>query len=138
MCGAVSLSTVCDFDSLLFIKPPECTKHKADAGLWCIPSIAVLLTQEFRRAERCRFKSQKVSIVETEQAAVFCLWKCGVAQCSAAPSGHSSPRFLRCTASCFPCTADMAKESHVPLAAVIRPFAAVPDDEVGHSFLMAF
>uniref|UniRef100_A0A3B3RQ26 SEC24 homolog D, COPII coat complex component n=1 Tax=Paramormyrops kingsleyae TaxID=1676925 RepID=A0A3B3RQ26_9TELE len=43
--------------------------------------------------------------------------------------GHTSPRFIRCTAYSFPCTADMAKESHIPLAAVVRPFAAVPDNE---------
>uniref|UniRef100_A0A8C9TIC1 SEC24 homolog D, COPII coat complex component n=1 Tax=Scleropages formosus TaxID=113540 RepID=A0A8C9TIC1_SCLFO len=43
--------------------------------------------------------------------------------------GNASPRFIRCTTYCFPCTADLAKQCQVPLAAVIKPFAAVPKNE---------
>lgn len=45
-------------------------------------------------------------------------------------SGNASPRFIRCTAYNVPCTADMAKQSQVPLAAVIKPLATLPPDEV--------
>lgn len=45
-------------------------------------------------------------------------------------SGNASPRFIRCTAYNMPCTADMAKQSQVPLAAVIKPLATLPPDEV--------
>lgn len=45
-------------------------------------------------------------------------------------SGNASPRYIRCTTYCFPCTADMAKQAQVPLAAVIMPFATVPSNEV--------
>lgn len=45
-------------------------------------------------------------------------------------SGNASPRFVRCTAYNMPCTADMAKQSQVPLAAVIKPLATLPPDEV--------
>ncbi|CAF95482.1 unnamed protein product, partial [Tetraodon nigroviridis] len=44
--------------------------------------------------------------------------------------GNASPRFIRCTAYNVPCTADMAKQSQVPLAAVIKPLAPLPADEV--------
>ncbi|XP_006004983.1 protein transport protein Sec24C isoform X2 [Latimeria chalumnae] len=44
--------------------------------------------------------------------------------------GNASPRYIRCTAYNFPCTSDMAKQSQVPLAAVIKPMAALPLDEV--------
>ncbi|XP_026770806.3 protein transport protein Sec24C isoform X1 [Pangasianodon hypophthalmus] len=43
--------------------------------------------------------------------------------------GNASPRFIRCTAYNMPCTSDMAKQSQVPLAAVIKPLAALPPDE---------
>ncbi|XP_057682011.1 protein transport protein Sec24C isoform X2 [Corythoichthys intestinalis] len=43
--------------------------------------------------------------------------------------GNASPRFIRCTAYNMPCTADMAKQSQVPLAAVIKPLAVLPHDE---------
>ncbi|XP_041759381.2 protein transport protein Sec24C-like isoform X4 [Coregonus clupeaformis] len=43
--------------------------------------------------------------------------------------GNASPRFIRCTAYNMPCTADMAKQSQVPLAAVIKPLAVLPPDE---------
>uniref|UniRef100_A0A3Q2ZBC0 SEC24 homolog C, COPII coat complex component n=2 Tax=Hippocampus comes TaxID=109280 RepID=A0A3Q2ZBC0_HIPCM len=43
--------------------------------------------------------------------------------------GNASPRFIRCTAYNIPCTADMAKQSQVPLAAVIKPLATLPADE---------
>ncbi|XP_034049164.1 protein transport protein Sec24C isoform X2 [Thalassophryne amazonica] len=44
--------------------------------------------------------------------------------------GNASPRFVRCTAYNVPCTADMAKQSQVPLAAVIKPLATLPPDEI--------
>ncbi|KAL0984102.1 hypothetical protein UPYG_G00137110 [Umbra pygmaea] len=44
--------------------------------------------------------------------------------------GNASPRFIRCTAYNMPCTADMAKQSQVPLAAVIKPLATLPADEM--------
>nr|XP_057917802.1 protein transport protein Sec24C isoform X2 [Doryrhamphus excisus] len=43
--------------------------------------------------------------------------------------GSASPRFIRFTAYNMPCTADMAKQSQVPLAAVIKPLATLPPDE---------
>ncbi|KAM9426095.1 protein transport protein Sec24C [Pholidichthys leucotaenia] len=43
--------------------------------------------------------------------------------------GNASPRFIRCTAYNMPCTADMAKQSQVPLAAVIKPLAKLPPNE---------
>ncbi|KAG7461887.1 hypothetical protein MATL_G00195950 [Megalops atlanticus] len=43
--------------------------------------------------------------------------------------GHASPRFMRCTAYTFPCTADLAKQCQVPLAAIITPFATIPKNE---------
>lgn len=43
--------------------------------------------------------------------------------------GNASPRYIRCTAYCFPSTSDMAKQAQVPLAAVIMPFATVPPSE---------
>ncbi|XP_029311491.1 protein transport protein Sec24C isoform X3 [Cottoperca gobio] len=43
--------------------------------------------------------------------------------------GNASPRFVRCTAYNMPCTAEMAKQSQVPLAAVIKPLATLPPDE---------
>lgn len=52
--------------------------------------------------------------------------------------GNASPRFIRCTAYNMPCTADMAKQSQVPLAAVIKPLATLPPDEVSDSFAVAF
>nr|XP_015203238.1 PREDICTED: protein transport protein Sec24C isoform X2 [Lepisosteus oculatus] len=44
--------------------------------------------------------------------------------------GNASPRYIRCTAYNMPCTSDMAKQSQVPLAAVIKPLATLPADEV--------
>ncbi|KAL4641164.1 protein transport protein Sec24C isoform X1 [Arapaima gigas] len=43
--------------------------------------------------------------------------------------GNASPRYIRCTAYNMPCTSDMAKQSQVPLAAVIKPLAMVPPNE---------
>ncbi|XP_041830660.1 protein transport protein Sec24C isoform X2 [Melanotaenia boesemani] len=43
--------------------------------------------------------------------------------------GNASPRFIRCTAYNIPCTSDMAKQSQVPLAAIIKPLATLPPDE---------
>ncbi|XP_041124153.1 protein transport protein Sec24C-like isoform X3 [Polyodon spathula] len=43
--------------------------------------------------------------------------------------GNASPSYIRCTAYNFPCTSDMAKQSQVPLAAVIKPLATLPLDE---------
>ncbi|XP_068438888.1 protein transport protein Sec24C isoform X4 [Clinocottus analis] len=43
--------------------------------------------------------------------------------------GNASPRFVRCTAYNMPCTAEMAKQSQVPLAAVIKALATLPPDE---------
>ncbi|XP_046887830.1 protein transport protein Sec24C isoform X2 [Hypomesus transpacificus] len=43
--------------------------------------------------------------------------------------GNASPRFVRCTAYNMPCTADMARQSQVPMAAVIKPLATLPPDE---------
>lgn len=44
--------------------------------------------------------------------------------------GNASPRYIRCTAYNMPCNSDMAKQSQVPLAAVIKPLAPLPADEV--------
>ncbi|XP_051530060.1 protein transport protein Sec24C-like isoform X7 [Myxocyprinus asiaticus] len=43
--------------------------------------------------------------------------------------GNASPRYIRCTAYNMPCSSDMAKQSQVPLAAVIKPLATLPPDE---------
>ncbi|NXX83230.1 SC24C protein, partial [Urocolius indicus] len=43
--------------------------------------------------------------------------------------GNASPRYIRCTSYNIPCTSDMAKQSQVPLAAVIKPLATLPPDE---------
>lgn len=37
---------------------------------------------------------------------------------------------MRCTTYSFPCTSDLAKQWQVPLAAIIKPFATVPKNEV--------
>lgn len=50
-------------------------------------------------------------------------------KCVVQDQGNASPRFIRCTTYCFPSTADMAKQSQIPLAAVIKPFAALPANE---------
>ncbi|NXG42172.1 SC24D protein, partial [Psilopogon haemacephalus] len=42
---------------------------------------------------------------------------------------HASPRFIRCTTYCFPSSSEMAKQTRIPLAAVIQPFAVVPPNE---------
>ncbi|KAK6494003.1 protein transport protein Sec24D-like isoform X1 [Huso huso] len=49
--------------------------------------------------------------------------------CLVQDQGNASPRFIRCTTYTFPCTADLAKQCHVPLAAVMRPLATVPQNE---------
>uniref|UniRef100_A0A668W801 SEC24 homolog D, COPII coat complex component n=1 Tax=Oreochromis aureus TaxID=47969 RepID=A0A668W801_OREAU len=43
--------------------------------------------------------------------------------------GNASPRFIRCTTYSLPCTADLAKQCQVPLAAIIKPFASLPKNE---------
>ncbi|XP_075072792.1 protein transport protein Sec24C isoform X2 [Mixophyes fleayi] len=43
--------------------------------------------------------------------------------------GNASPRYIRCTSYNFPATSDMAKQSQVPLAAVIKPLATLPCNE---------
>ncbi|XP_028916148.1 protein transport protein Sec24C isoform X2 [Ornithorhynchus anatinus] len=43
--------------------------------------------------------------------------------------GNASPRYIRCTSYNIPCTSDMAKQSQVPLAAVIKPLATLPAEE---------
>ncbi|XP_028284623.1 protein transport protein Sec24D isoform X1 [Parambassis ranga] len=43
--------------------------------------------------------------------------------------GNASPRFMRCTTYSLPCTADLAKQCHVPLASIIKPFANLPANE---------
>ncbi|CAJ0966903.1 unnamed protein product [Ranitomeya imitator] len=45
------------------------------------------------------------------------------------PGGNASPRYIRCTSYNFPATSDMAKQSQVPIAAVIKPLATLPSDE---------
>ncbi|XP_010075804.1 PREDICTED: protein transport protein Sec24C, partial [Pterocles gutturalis] len=42
---------------------------------------------------------------------------------------NASPRYIRCTSYNIPCTSDMAKQSQVPLAAVIKPLATLPPEE---------
>uniref|UniRef100_G1T534 SEC24 homolog D, COPII coat complex component n=2 Tax=Oryctolagus cuniculus TaxID=9986 RepID=G1T534_RABIT len=49
--------------------------------------------------------------------------------CVIQDQGNASPRYIRCTTYCFPCTSDMAKQAQIPLAAVIKPFATVPPNE---------
>uniref|UniRef100_A0A8C5IBB4 Protein transport protein Sec24D n=1 Tax=Gouania willdenowi TaxID=441366 RepID=A0A8C5IBB4_GOUWI len=39
------------------------------------------------------------------------------------------PRFMRCTTYSLPCTAELAKQCQVPLAAVIKPLARLPKKE---------
>uniref|UniRef100_A0A452IXK5 Uncharacterized protein n=1 Tax=Gopherus agassizii TaxID=38772 RepID=A0A452IXK5_9SAUR len=49
--------------------------------------------------------------------------------CVIQDQGNASPRYIRCTAYCFPSSSDMAKQAQIPLAAIIKPFAAVPPNE---------
>ncbi|KAG2466653.1 SC24D protein, partial [Polypterus senegalus] len=49
--------------------------------------------------------------------------------CAIQDQGNTSPRFIRCTTYCFPCTADLAKQCQVPLAAIIKPLAKVAQNE---------
>ncbi|XP_039735435.1 protein transport protein Sec24D, partial [Pteropus medius] len=49
--------------------------------------------------------------------------------CVVQDQGNASPRYIRCTTYCFPCTSDMAKQAQIPLAAVITPFATIPSNE---------
>nr|XP_045370942.1 protein transport protein Sec24D isoform X2 [Camelus bactrianus] len=49
--------------------------------------------------------------------------------CVIQDQGNASPRYIRCTTYCFPCTSDMAKQAQLPLAAVIKPFATIPSNE---------
>ncbi|XP_044537049.1 protein transport protein Sec24D-like [Gracilinanus agilis] len=49
--------------------------------------------------------------------------------CVIQDQGNASPRYIRCTTYCFPATSDMAKQSQLPLAAIIKPFATVPPNE---------
>nr|XP_031547330.1 protein transport protein Sec24D isoform X3 [Vicugna pacos] len=49
--------------------------------------------------------------------------------CVIQDQGNASPRYIRCTTYCFPCTSDMAKQAQIPLAAVIKPFATIPSNE---------
>ncbi|NXP70010.1 SC24D protein, partial [Ramphastos sulfuratus] len=49
--------------------------------------------------------------------------------CIIQDQGHASPRFVRCTTYCFPTSSEMAKQTRIPLAAVIQPFAIVPPNE---------
>ncbi|KAG8512606.1 Protein transport protein Sec24D, partial [Galemys pyrenaicus] len=48
--------------------------------------------------------------------------------CVIQDQGNASPRYIRCTTYCFPCTSDMAKQTQLPLAAVIKPFASIPSN----------
>ncbi|KAF7656452.1 hypothetical protein LDENG_00040960 [Lucifuga dentata] len=43
--------------------------------------------------------------------------------------GNASPRFIRCTTYTLPSTSDLAKQCHVPLAAIVKPFAILPKNE---------
>uniref|UniRef100_A0A8C7ZND8 SEC24 homolog D, COPII coat complex component n=1 Tax=Oryzias sinensis TaxID=183150 RepID=A0A8C7ZND8_9TELE len=43
--------------------------------------------------------------------------------------GNASPRFIRCTTYTLPCTAELAKQCQVPLAAVVKPLANLPKNE---------
>uniref|UniRef100_UPI00358F8CCA protein transport protein Sec24C isoform X2 n=1 Tax=Myxine glutinosa TaxID=7769 RepID=UPI00358F8CCA len=43
--------------------------------------------------------------------------------------GNASPRFIRCTSYNLPCTSEMAKQSQVPMVAVIKPLASLPSNE---------
>ncbi|XP_019783426.2 protein transport protein Sec24D isoform X1 [Tursiops truncatus] len=49
--------------------------------------------------------------------------------CTIQDQGNASPRYIRCTTYCFPCTSDMAKQAQIPLAAIIKPFATIPSNE---------
>ncbi|XP_072342002.1 protein transport protein Sec24C-like isoform X2 [Scyliorhinus torazame] len=43
--------------------------------------------------------------------------------------GIASPRFVRCTTYAFPCSQEMAQLSHLPLAAIVKPLATLPEEE---------
>lgn len=49
--------------------------------------------------------------------------------CTIQDQGNASPRYIRSTTYCFPTSSDMAKQSQIPLAAVIKPLAVVPPNE---------
>uniref|UniRef100_A0A8C8SSI9 SEC24 homolog D, COPII coat complex component n=1 Tax=Pelusios castaneus TaxID=367368 RepID=A0A8C8SSI9_9SAUR len=50
-------------------------------------------------------------------------------ECVIQDQGNASPRYIRCTAYCFPSSSDMAKQAQIPLAAIIKPFAIVSPNE---------
>uniref|UniRef100_A0A8C4R113 SEC24 homolog C, COPII coat complex component n=1 Tax=Eptatretus burgeri TaxID=7764 RepID=A0A8C4R113_EPTBU len=50
--------------------------------------------------------------------------------------GNASPRFIRCTSYNLPCTSEMAKQSQVPMVAVIKPLASLPSNEVCFYFFI--
>ncbi|XP_078094614.1 protein transport protein Sec24C-like [Mustelus asterias] len=43
--------------------------------------------------------------------------------------GFASPRFVRCTTYTFPSSQELAKLSHLPLAAIVKPLATLPEEE---------
>ncbi|XP_063043030.1 protein transport protein Sec24D [Engraulis encrasicolus] len=43
--------------------------------------------------------------------------------------GNARPRFMRCTSYTFPTSAELAKQSQLPLATIITPLATIPSDE---------
>ncbi|KAF4019687.1 hypothetical protein G4228_011576 [Cervus hanglu yarkandensis] len=49
--------------------------------------------------------------------------------CVIQDQGNASPRYIRCTTYCLPCTSEMAKQAQIPLAAIITPFATIPSNE---------
>ncbi|KAL2079428.1 hypothetical protein ACEWY4_025172 [Coilia grayii] len=48
---------------------------------------------------------------------------------TAQDQGNARPCFMRCTTYTFPCSAELAKQSQVPLATIIKPLANVPSNE---------
>uniref|UniRef100_A0A8C6JPQ8 Uncharacterized protein n=1 Tax=Melopsittacus undulatus TaxID=13146 RepID=A0A8C6JPQ8_MELUD len=70
---------------------------------------------------------QRLSLFLFLNINLTCTENCGVFfVCS---SGNASPRYIRCTSYNIPCTSDMAKQSQVPLAAVIKPLATLRPEE---------
>ena len=45
-------------------------------------------------------------------------------------SGNCNPSFMRSTMYNIPCTSDMLKNSHIPLALTVSPFAKLQPEEV--------
>ncbi|XP_028654377.2 protein transport protein Sec24C-like [Erpetoichthys calabaricus] len=57
--------------------------------------------------------------------------------CTIEDGGNASPRFMRVSTYTFPSTPEAARMAHLPLAAIIKPFARVPFGEAPPALLVS-